>query len=35
MQMEDEISSIGAVLGAFYAGARAMTATSGRIRSDD
>lgn len=29
VQMEDEISSIGAVLGAFYAGARAMTATSG------
>jgi 2-oxoglutarate ferredoxin oxidoreductase subunit alpha len=28
-QMEDEISSIGAVLGACYAGARAMTATSG------
>ncbi len=28
-QMEDEISSIGAVLGAGYAGARAMTATSG------
>ncbi|MDB4444581.1 2-oxoacid:acceptor oxidoreductase subunit alpha, partial [bacterium] len=29
MQMEDEISSIGAVLGSFYAGQRAMTATSG------
>lgn len=29
IQMEDEISSIGAVLGAFYAGARSMTATSG------
>jgi 2-oxoglutarate ferredoxin oxidoreductase subunit alpha len=29
MQMEDEISSIGAVLGSFYAGKRAMTATSG------
>jgi 2-oxoglutarate ferredoxin oxidoreductase subunit alpha len=29
IQMEDEISSIGAVLGSFYAGARAMTATSG------
>jgi 2-oxoglutarate ferredoxin oxidoreductase subunit alpha len=29
LQMEDEISSIGAVLGAFYAGKRAMTATSG------
>jgi len=29
MQMEDEISSIGAVLGSYYAGARAMTATSG------
>jgi 2-oxoglutarate ferredoxin oxidoreductase subunit alpha len=29
VQMEDEISSIGAVLGSFYAGARAMTATSG------
>ena len=28
-QMEDEISSIGAVLGSFYAGTRAMTATSG------
>lgn len=28
-QMEDEISSIGAVLGSFYAGKRAMTATSG------
>lgn len=28
-QMEDEISSIGAVLGSFYAGQRAMTATSG------
>ncbi len=28
-QMEDEISSIGAVLGSFYAGRRAMTATSG------
>jgi len=28
-QMEDEISSIGAVLGAFFAGTRAMTATSG------
>jgi len=29
VQMEDEISSIGAVLGSFYAGTRAMTATSG------
>lgn len=29
VQMEDEIASIGAVLGASYAGARAMTATSG------
>lgn len=29
MQMEDEIASIGAVLGSFYAGQRAMTATSG------
>lgn len=29
IQMEDEISSIAAVLGAFYAGSRAMTATSG------
>jgi len=29
VQMEDEISSIGAVLGSFYAGRRAMTATSG------
>ncbi|MGC8657930.1 MAG: 2-oxoacid:acceptor oxidoreductase subunit alpha [Desulfomonilaceae bacterium] len=29
VQMEDEISSIAAVLGSFYAGARAMTATSG------
>lgn len=29
VQMEDEISSIGAVLGSFYTGARAMTATSG------
>ena len=29
MQMEDEISSIGAVLGASFAGKRAMTATSG------
>ncbi|MBN2419767.1 MAG: 2-oxoacid:acceptor oxidoreductase subunit alpha [Deltaproteobacteria bacterium] len=29
MQMEDEISSIGAVLGSFFAGRRAMTATSG------
>jgi len=29
VQMEDEISSIGAVLGSFYAGARSMTATSG------
>lgn len=29
MQMEDEISSIGAVLGSFYTGTRAMTATSG------
>ncbi len=29
MQMEDEISSIGGVLGSFYAGTRAMTATSG------
>lgn len=29
VQMEDEISSIGAVLGSFYAGQRAMTATSG------
>jgi 2-oxoglutarate/2-oxoacid ferredoxin oxidoreductase subunit alpha len=28
-QMEDEISSIAAVLGSFYAGTRAMTATSG------
>jgi 2-oxoglutarate ferredoxin oxidoreductase subunit alpha len=28
-QMEDEISSIGAVLGSFHAGKRAMTATSG------
>jgi 2-oxoglutarate ferredoxin oxidoreductase subunit alpha len=29
MQMEDEIASIGGVLGSFYAGQRAMTATSG------
>jgi 2-oxoglutarate ferredoxin oxidoreductase subunit alpha len=29
VQMEDEISSIGAVLGSFFAGKRAMTATSG------
>lgn len=29
LQMEDEIASIGGVLGSFYAGARAMTATSG------
>ena len=29
VQMEDEISSIGAVLGGFFAGKRAMTATSG------
>lgn len=29
VQMEDEISSIGAVMGSFYAGRRAMTATSG------
>jgi len=29
MQMEDEIASIGAVLGSFFAGKRAMTATSG------
>jgi 2-oxoglutarate ferredoxin oxidoreductase subunit alpha len=29
LQMEDEISSIGAVLGSFYTGQRAMTATSG------
>ncbi|MGD2125604.1 MAG: 2-oxoacid:acceptor oxidoreductase subunit alpha [Desulfobacteraceae bacterium] len=29
LQMEDEISSIGAVLGSFYTGKRAMTATSG------
>ena len=29
VQMEDEISSIGAVLGSFYAGTRSMTATSG------
>lgn len=29
LQMEDEISSIGAVLGSFYAGTRAMTATAG------
>ena len=29
MQMEDEISSIGAVIGAFFAGKRSMTATSG------
>ncbi len=29
VQMEDEISSIGAVLGASYAGVRSMTATSG------
>lgn len=29
VQMEDEIASIGAVLGASYGGARAMTATSG------
>jgi 2-oxoglutarate ferredoxin oxidoreductase subunit alpha len=29
VQMEDEIASIAAVLGAFHAGARAMTATSG------
>ncbi|MBN2124900.1 MAG: 2-oxoacid:acceptor oxidoreductase subunit alpha [Deltaproteobacteria bacterium] len=29
VQMEDEISSIGAVLGSFYAGKRAITATSG------
>jgi 2-oxoglutarate ferredoxin oxidoreductase subunit alpha len=28
-QMEDEISAVGAVLGSFYAGGRAMTATSG------
>ncbi|MBI4776091.1 MAG: 2-oxoacid:acceptor oxidoreductase subunit alpha [Deltaproteobacteria bacterium] len=29
MQMEDEIASIGAVLGGFFAGKRSMTATSG------
>ena len=29
MQMEDEIAAIGAVLGSFFAGQRAMTATSG------
>jgi 2-oxoglutarate ferredoxin oxidoreductase subunit alpha len=29
LQMEDEIASIGAVLGSFFAGKRAMTATSG------
>jgi 2-oxoglutarate ferredoxin oxidoreductase subunit alpha len=29
MQMEDEIASIGGVLGSFFAGKRAMTATSG------
>ncbi len=29
VQMEDEISSIGAVLGSFFAGKRSMTATSG------
>ncbi len=29
VQMEDEISSVGAVLGSFFAGKRAMTATSG------
>ncbi len=29
MQMEDEISSIGGVLGSYFAGKRAMTATSG------
>ena len=29
MQMEDEIASIGAVIGAFFAGKRSMTATSG------
>jgi 2-oxoglutarate/2-oxoacid ferredoxin oxidoreductase subunit alpha len=29
VQMEDEISSIGAVLGSYYSGTRAMTATSG------
>ena len=29
MQMEDEMASIGAVIGSFYAGKRAMTATSG------
>jgi 2-oxoglutarate ferredoxin oxidoreductase subunit alpha len=29
VQMEDEISAIGAVLGSFFAGKRAMTATSG------
>jgi 2-oxoglutarate ferredoxin oxidoreductase subunit alpha len=29
LQMEDEISSIGAVLGSFFSGERAMTATSG------
>ena len=29
IQMEDEIASIGAVLGSFHAGQRAMTATSG------
>ena len=29
LQMEDEIAAIGAVLGAWYAGKRAMTATSG------
>jgi len=29
VQMEDEISSIGGVLGCFYAGTRSMTATSG------
>ncbi|MCB2184916.1 MAG: 2-oxoacid:acceptor oxidoreductase subunit alpha [Deltaproteobacteria bacterium] len=29
VQMEDEISAIGAVLGSFFGGARAMTATSG------
>lgn len=29
VQMEDEIASVGAVLGSFFAGTRAMTATSG------
>lgn len=29
LQMEDEIASIGAVVGAVWAGAKAMTATSG------